>query len=106
QAYTGTLHVYAIDWETSVRRQNVTVSDGTTTRTVNVTNNVHDGAWMHFPVSVGAGGSVTVTADRTGTGSAVVGGLFLGGSGTAPPAPPPPPPPDESWRTGARARGL
>ena len=40
------------------------VTDGTTTKTVAITTNFNAGAWMHFPVSVGAGGSVLVTVDR------------------------------------------
>src|SRR6185295_9978735 len=46
------------------------------------------GAWIHAPISVPAGGSVTVTVDRTAGNSAVLAGLFLGGAS----APPPPPP--------------
>jgi subtilisin len=84
-AYSGTLHVYALDWD-GVRRQNVTVADGTTTKTVQITTSFNSGAWMHFPITVGAGGQVTITADRTGGANAVLGGLFLGGAG-APPQP-------------------
>ena len=74
---------------------NVTVTDGTTTKTVPITTSYHDGAWMHFPISVPAGGIVRVTADKTAGNNAVIDGLFLGGAGTppSPPLPPPPPPP-------------
>ena len=41
-----------------VRRQNVTVDDGTGPRTVNLSTAFNVGAWMHFPITVGAGGSV------------------------------------------------
>ena len=81
-AYTGTLHVYGFDWETTKRRMNVTVTDGTTSRTVNITTNFRNGAWMHFPVSVPAGGFVRITANRTAGSNAVIAGLFLGGGGT------------------------
>ncbi len=56
--YSGTLHLYAVDWDSTTRRQNVIVNDGTTTKTIAITTDFSTGAWMHFPVSVGAGGSV------------------------------------------------
>ena len=84
QAYTGILHVYGVDWEQTARRMNVTVTDGTTTRTVQITTSYHDGAWMHFPISVPAGGIVRVTVDKTASNNAVIDGLFLGGAGTPP----------------------
>ena len=47
------------------------------------------GAWVHVPITVGAGGSVLITVDRTasGTTNAVLSGLFLGGGSTPPPPP-------------------
>ena len=60
----------------------MTVNDGTTTKTVPITTDFSAGAWMHFPVSVGAGGSVVVTVDRVAGANAVLSGLFLGGAGT------------------------
>ena len=98
-AYAGTLHLYAVDWDATTRRQNVTVNDGTTTKTVAITTDFSAGAWMHFPVSVGAGGSVVVTVDRVAGANAVLSGLFLGGAGTPPVGPTPPydSPPQGSW---------
>ena len=90
QAYTGTLHLYALDWDTSSRRENVTVNDGTTTKTVSITGPFNTGAWMHVPISVQSGGSVLITVDKVAGGNAVISGLFLGGAGT-PPVPPPDP---------------
>jgi hypothetical protein len=89
-AYTGTLHVYGVDWETTARRMNVTVTDGTTTKTIQVTTTYHDGAWMHFPISVPSGGAVTITIDRLAGANAVLSGIFLGGAGSPPPPPAPP----------------
>ena len=65
-AYSGNLHLYALDWDSTARRQNVTVNDGTTTKTVQITSSFNAGAWMHFPVSVPAGGSVVVTVEQGG----------------------------------------
>ena len=39
---------------------------------------------MHFPVSVGAGGSVLITVNRVAGANAVLSGVFLGGAGTPP----------------------
>jgi hypothetical protein len=60
----------------------VTVTDGTTSKTIDITASFDTGAWLHFPISVAAGGSVVVTAVRTGGPNAVVSGLFLGGPGS------------------------
>jgi hypothetical protein len=51
QAYSGWLHLYSIDWETTARRQNVSVNDGSSTSTVVINTAFNNGAWMHFPVS-------------------------------------------------------
>ena len=60
----------------------VTVTDGTTTKTVPVTTSFQQGVWIHFPVSVPAGGFVRVTANKTAANNAVIAGLFLGGRGS------------------------
>jgi hypothetical protein len=39
----------------------------------------HQGAWVHAPIDVAAGGSVTVRVIRTDGWNAVLSGLFLGG---------------------------
>ena len=83
-AYSGTVHLYAVDWDSTTRRQNVIVTDGTTSKTVAITTNFNAGAWMHFPVSVGAGGSVLITVNRVAGANAVLSGVFLGGAGTPP----------------------
>ena len=53
-AYSGTLHLYVVDWDTTTRRQNITVTVGTTNRTVNMASPYDDGAWLHFQISVAA----------------------------------------------------
>ena len=54
-AYSGTLRLYAIDWDSTDRRESVTVDDGTGPHTVNITTDFSQGAWMTFPVTVTAG---------------------------------------------------
>jgi hypothetical protein len=76
------LHIYAVDWDSTARRQSVTVNDGSGPQQVSITTDFSQGAWLHFPISVAAGGSVTVTVDRTGGANAVLSGLFLGGTAT------------------------
>ena len=87
-AYTGTLHLYVLDWDTASRRQNVTVTDGTTSKTIALTSSYYSGAWLHYPIDVPAGGTVRITADYVSGWNAVIQGLFLGGPGV-PPMPPP-----------------
>src|SRR5438128_7714978 len=90
------MHLYVVDWDTTTRRQNVTVTDGTTTKTIAMTSSYNQGAWLHFPVNVASGGSVHITADYVAGYNPNIDGIFLGGPGTPPgPPPPPPPPPNE-----------
>jgi fibronectin type 3 domain-containing protein len=86
-AYAGNLHLYVVDWDTTTRRQNITVTDGTTTKTVAMTNSYNQGAWLHFPINVGPGGTVRITADYVAGFNPNISGLFLGdasGSATVP----------------------
>ena len=78
-AYSGTLHLYALDWDGNIRREIVYVDDGSGTRSVNLNSSFNAGAWLHFPISVAAGGTVTIRVDRT-AGNATLSGLFLGGA--------------------------
>jgi subtilisin family serine protease len=90
-AYGGTLHLYAIDWDGVTRRETITVDDGSGPQTVSLNASYHDGAWLHFTINVPAGGAVTIRAD-TSHGSASLSGIFLGGTGTVPTATPSPTP--------------
>ena len=87
-AYSGTLHLYAVDWDAyGPRGEDVTVDDGSGPRIAHLaTNSFVQGAWIHVPVSVPAGGSIQITVDKTasGTTNAVLSGLFLGGPAPAP----------------------
>ena len=70
----------AVDWDSSTRRQIVYLDDGSGQRSVNLNASFNSGAWLHFPISVGAGGTVTIRVDRTAGSNATLSGLFLGGS--------------------------
>ncbi|MFI5226148.1 MAG: S8 family serine peptidase, partial [Candidatus Limnocylindrales bacterium] len=88
-AYSGTLHLYAVDWDAyqGNRYENITIDDGSGPRMATLSSSFVPGAWIHVPITVGAGGSVSVTVDRTAGNSAVLAGLFLGGGNTPPPPP-------------------
>ena len=76
-AYSGTLHLYAIDWDSTDRRESITVDDGSGPHTVNITSDFSQGAWTSFPVTVASGGTVTITVTRTAGLNAVLSGIFL-----------------------------
>ena len=44
----------------------------------------NEGAWVSFPINVAAGGTVTITVDRTAGANAVLSGIFLGDAGSPP----------------------
>jgi subtilisin len=90
-AYSGTLHLYALDWDAyqGNRYEDITFNDGTGPRTVRLSSSFIPGGWVHIPISVPPGGSVAITALKTAGNTAVVAGLFLGGGGTPPPPPAP-----------------
>ncbi len=83
-AYNGSLHLYAVDWDSTARRESITVNDGTGPRTVPLSSEFNKGAWVTLPVDVAAGGSVTITVNREAGPNAVLSGIFLGGAGTPP----------------------
>jgi len=76
-AYSGTLHVYAVDWDSTARREAVTINDGSGPRTATITTDFSQGAWVNAPINVSAGGTLTITVDRNAGANAVLSGLFL-----------------------------
>jgi hypothetical protein len=79
EAYSGDLHLYAVDWDSGGRRETATV-DGHTAAFAEF----KEGAWASFPISVAAGGVVTITVDRIAGANAVLSGVFLGAAGSPP----------------------
>jgi hypothetical protein len=77
-AYSGNLHLYALDWDSHARRETITVAG----KTVALSSDFSQGAWVTFPISVAAGGSVSIVVDRTAGANAVLSGVFLGDSGS------------------------
>jgi hypothetical protein len=85
-AYSGNLHLYAADWDSTERRESIVVNDGSGPRTVSLSSEFHNGAWVSIPIDVAAGGSVSIAVTREAGSNAVLSGIFLGEAG-APPAP-------------------
>ena len=77
-AFSGMIHLYAVDWDGTGRRQRVYVDDGSGPMSVYLNSSFHNGAWLSFPINVSAGGTVTIRADRV-AGQATLSGIFLGG---------------------------
>ena len=77
-AFSGTLHLYALDWDTHDRRETITVNDGSGPQTANITTDFSQGAWVNVPINVAAGGTVTITVTHTAGLNAVLSGIFLG----------------------------
>jgi hypothetical protein len=81
-SYAGSIHLYGVDWDTTARRQLITVNG----QTAQLSSAFSQGAWVSFPINIAAGGStVTITVDRTAGASAVLSGIFLGGTPGSPP---------------------
>jgi hypothetical protein len=90
--YKGNLHLYALDWDSSARRETITADGQTATLSANFTQ----GAWVTIPIDVAAGATVPITVDRTAGANAVLSGIFLG-EGGAPPSPTVASSPEGSW---------
>ena len=87
--YSGSLRLYAVDWDAAGRRETITVNDGSGPRVVLLNADFSKGAWVTYPIKVAAGGMVTITAQNNSspaTTNAVLSGIFLGNEGP-PPAP-------------------
>ncbi len=81
-AFTGNLHLYAVDWDSLGRRETITAGS----HTVALSSDFMPGRLgEQLPISVAAGGSVPIVVDRTAGANAVLsGGIFLGDSGALP----------------------
>ncbi len=73
-AYSGPIELYAVDWDKQGRRETITV-DG---QLATLSSDFSQGAWVSFPITVAAGGTVTITVDKTAGINAVLSGIFLG----------------------------
>ena len=90
--YNGNVHLYAVDWDGTTRRETISVNG----QTAVLGSSFHEGAWVTIPVHVQAGERVTITVDRTAGPNAVLSGIFLG-EGGVPPGPTVETAPQGSW---------
>lgn len=77
-AYSGNLHIYAVDWDTLDRRQSLTINDAAGSRTVSMSGSFNNGLWVNTPISVANGGTVTISVTYVNGYNAVISGIFLG----------------------------
>ncbi len=71
-AYSGNLELYAIDWDNLGRSEMITVGSQAAALA-----SFSQGDWVTFPITVAAGGTVTITVTNTGPINAVLSGVFL-----------------------------
>ena len=77
EAYSGELHLYAIDWDSSVRRETISV-DG---QTAVLSSSFQAGAWVSLHVEAAAGDTLPITVTCEAGANAVLSGIFLGNTG-------------------------
>jgi Fibronectin type III domain len=82
-AYKGELHLYALDWDSTARRETIAVGG----QSAVLSSSFHEGAWVSLSIEVGAGESLTITVTREAGANAVLSGIFLGGAGPVPSLP-------------------
>jgi hypothetical protein len=73
-SYSGSLRVYALDWDSTSRRELISVAG----HSAALSSSFHEGAWVSFPIEVAAGETVSIVVDRTAGANAVLSGVFLG----------------------------
>jgi hypothetical protein len=77
--YSGPVSIYSVDWDSTDRRQSVSIGDGTSTSQIAFSDSMHDGRWATSLVNVPpAGGAVTISSTSTGSYNSVISGIFLG----------------------------
>ena len=72
-----TMRIYVVDWDATTRSQTMTITAGTSSRVVSVPASFNAGQWIDVPVTVAAGGTVTVSALQTGASNAVISGFMF-----------------------------
>src|SRR5438132_2191223 len=77
-AYSGNLHLYALDWDSTSRRETITITDANGSRTAILNASFDQGAWINLPINVATGGSVPITVTDNGGPHGVLPGLLLG----------------------------
>ncbi len=82
-AYSGNLHLYAVDWLSGHRSETIAVNG----QQIASLSDFSAGTWVTTPIDVAAGGAVTITVTNTSSVNAVLSAIAFGDGG-APPSPP------------------
>ncbi len=77
RSFNGVLRLYALDWDTTERRQTITIDDGSRAGVADLDGDFSRGVWIAAPLAVAAGGTVVVSGRRTAGASVVLSGIFL-----------------------------
>jgi surface protein len=77
EAANRTMRLYALDWSSTARRQTVSVTVSGVTQTATLSSSFNAGIWLDVPISVPAGGTVTITTTLTAGTNAVLSGVFF-----------------------------
>jgi hypothetical protein len=72
-AFTGSIELYAVDWDKKGRRETITVNN----QTAVLATDFSAGTWASFPVSIPSGGAAVITVDQAAGVNAVLSGIFL-----------------------------
>jgi hypothetical protein len=72
------VHLYLLDWDSTARRESVTITDASGSRTADISTAFDQGAWVNAAVTVPTGGSLTIVITNNAGANAVLSGLFLG----------------------------
>lgn len=75
--FVGTLTLYALDYDTSDRRDTFIVDDGSGAQTVVRSTPFHEGVWLSFAIDVEAGDTVTIEVSKQAGVNPVLAGIFL-----------------------------
>src|SRR5438477_2539569 len=57
-AYSGSLHLYDLNWDALGRRETITINDRSGPRTPDISTDFSQGAWTNVPINVPTGGSL------------------------------------------------
>ena len=76
-ASRGILSLYLLDWDTTARRETITITDADGTRTYPITSSFQGGLWVRVPISGTTAVPVTIKVTKTAGTTAVLSGIMF-----------------------------
>ena len=76
-AERGVLSLYLLDWDTTARRETITITDAEGSRSYAITTSFNGGLWLRVPVSGAPGTPVTLRVTKTAGSTAVISGIMF-----------------------------